>query len=352
MNVFFGCDCLTNNVVKGLVVKHVAVSTGLHDADIRPPSILSEFIQLSIQDAEKRFDDPSALVEINCPACDHAESENVFDKQGFHYKKCTSCGSVYVSARPSQQALDDYYAESEASQYRVERFSKETREARRVHMLRAMANWMCRLVDEKGSPEVVSYGDWGSTSPLIFEEIQALDLFSSFSAIDPLPGLDHDLTEMGINIDAAESLDALSCFELLEHRFSPQKTLVQARESLKAGGLLFLTTRTISGFDLQVLWDKAPYIFVPEHLNLMSVEGLSQLLERCGFEIIELSTPGQLDIELVQQAVRFDPEIPLPGFVRNLLENRDARAHEDFQSYLQKHRLSSHVRIAARRQEG
>jgi len=65
--------------------------------------------------------------------------------------------------------------------------------------------------------------------------------------------------------------------------------------------------------------------------------------------LLELSTPGQLDVELVQHALQADPSISVPGFVRYLLHERDALAHADFQAFLQKHRLSSHVRVAAKK---
>ncbi len=102
---------------------------------------------------------------------------------------------------------------------------------------------------------------------------------------------------------------------------------------------------------MQVLWDKAPYIFVPEHLNLLSIEGIKLLVERLGLELVEVSTPGQLDLEFVTRAAEADPTIALPRFVKYLIEQRDPLAHADFQEYLQKHRLSSHVRVAARKPE-
>jgi len=88
---------------------------------------------------------------------------------------------------------------------------------------------------------------------------------------------------------------------------------------------------------------------VPEYLNVLSIEGFTRLVARCGLELIEFSTPGHLDLQLVQHAARQDPSIRLPSFVQYLIDNRDTLAHEDFQAFLQKHRLSSHVRVAARK---
>ena len=143
----------------------------------------------------------------------------------------------------------------------------------------------------------------------------------------------------------------MTSFEHLESQFSPFDYLSEAARMLAHRGVCFFTTRTISGFDLQVLWDKTPYIFVPEHLNLLSVEGLRSLVVRVGLDLIELSTPGQLDLELVLHAADQDPAIRLPSFVDYLLQQRGAEAHADFQAFLQKHRLSSHVRVAAARRE-
>lgn len=88
---------------------------------------------------------------------------------------------------------------------------------------------------------------------------------------------------------------------------------------------------------------------MPEHLNLLSIEGIKILLEGAGFRLLELSTPGQLDVELVLRATADDPTIPVPRFVRYFMENRGIETHADFQSFLQKNRLSSHVRIAAQK---
>jgi hypothetical protein len=258
-----------------------------------------------------------------------------------------------VSLRPSAAALADYYENSRASHFRVDHFAKETAEARRLQILRSHANWLGRLVDEAGNPKARAYADIHSNYPVVFEEIARLGLFDTLYSVNPHPAFDEACIAAGAGVSRAalSGLGAATAFEILEHEFSPERLLDDAHSSLAAGGLLFLTTRTISGFDLQVLWDKAPYIYVPEHLNLLSIEGIKTLLDRAGFDLIELSTPGQLDVELVLGAVRQDPSIELPRFVDSLIKERDRDTHADFQAFLQKNRLSSHVRVAARKRE-
>jgi 2-polyprenyl-3-methyl-5-hydroxy-6-metoxy-1,4-benzoquinol methylase len=42
---------------------------------------------------------PEALVETGCAVCKSASRKHLFEKQGFHYHRCTGCGHVYVSPR-------------------------------------------------------------------------------------------------------------------------------------------------------------------------------------------------------------------------------------------------------------
>ncbi len=332
-------------------MKRVVVSSGLREADIRPPALMSEFKRLSVHDAAEYFRDPASRVETACPACDGADRDPAFDKYGFQYNRCRACGSVFVSPRPTAEALENYYTHSNASRFRVEHFSRDTAKARRYHLLSSHASWMCQAYDEAGNREARVYADLYTHSPLIFDEVHALGVFDTLYSVDPILSPQGE-TQAPVRVvaeSAARGLGAVSAFEKMEHQFAPAAFLRAAAAMLAPGGLFFFTTRTISGFDLQVLWDKTPYIFAPEHLNLMSIEGLGQLVARCGMELIELSTPGQLDLQLVEHAARQDPSIELPAFVRYLIEERDALAHEDFQAFLQKHRLSSHVRVAARK---
>jgi hypothetical protein len=144
------------------------------------------------------------------------------------------------------------------------------------------------------------------------------------------------------------ALGAVVVTEILDQVFSPEDELRRIRSVLPEGGLLVLTARNASGFDLAVLGPRAPYVYVPEHLNLLSERGLRSVLARTGFELVECSTPGQLDVQFVAETLRADPGFEVPAFVRQLVMERDEPAHEDFQHFLQKHGLSSHLRAAAR----
>jgi hypothetical protein len=139
-----------------------------------------------------------------------------------------------------------------------------------------------------------------------------------------------------------------TAFEVLEHLFDPSAFLKAVKRSLVPDGVLLLTTLTVTGFDIQVLWEYSKSVYPPHHINLLSVNGTRQLMERNGFEVMEITTPGELDVDIVRNMLRESPELKIPRFVRRIIDApEDVRS--DFQSFLKRNGLSSHMRVIAKR---
>jgi hypothetical protein len=71
------------------------------------------------------------------------------------------------------------------------------------------------------------------------------------------------------------------------------------------------------------------------------------LFERAQFRVDELTTPGVLDVDIVSNAVRENPDLDLPRFVREILRPENQTARNTFQRFLSENRLSSHIRVIA-----
>ena len=330
-------------------MKHIVLTDPLEGSEIKPLDAFLRFKEQSERDAERFFPE-SNRVEIDCPACGSDVARSAFKRGTFQFRECSECKSLYVSPRPTQEALDNYYEKSEAGRLREAYFTEETGIARLLHVTQSRADW---IVDhsERVDGSSLSHLDYGSLSSGLVSELGRIPTFSDFYALDVPEVARDELAGEGVLLrdPAPGSIDVATVFEQLEHRFSPEALLRRLARFVGPHGLMFATTRTCSGFDTLVLGAQNPYLFVPEHLNLLSVEGLRRLFERLGFELLELSTPGQLDVELVMTAVSADPSIPVGALWTYLFRYRDADTRSDLQAFLQRNRLSSHARIAVRR---
>lgn len=329
----------------------------MKEAEIRPLDLFSRYLALAREDAEKFFDQ-NAFVEVQCPGCGSDSRQPAFEKFGFRYVLCQSCGSLYNSPRPARRTLDDYYRHGKAVQFWGSEFYRITAESRREKLFRPRAQLMADLFGKYGCGSDGAFLDIGPGYGIFLEELRRHGRFQRVIGVEPSPGLADTCRKKGFEIveKYGEDLSGkdvqgamLAAFEVLEHVFEPVAFLKGAGRVLKDRGLMVFTTLTVSGFDLQVLWEHSNSIFPPHHINLLSVEGIQVLVARSGYEIVELTTPGKLDVDIVANAIKDNSEFRPPRFVSYILNHRDERARARLQEFLQDHLLSSHVRVVARK---
>lgn len=142
--------------------------------------------------------------------------------------------------------------------------------------------------------------------------------------------------------------DLVACFEVLEHVYAPLDFVRVLGRLVRPGGYVFLSTLGVDGFDIQMLWERSNSIFPPHHINFLSVAGFKRLFTRAGLEDVEVTTPGQLDVDIVRNAIGREPGL-FDGhrFLRNVLANEDHAAA--FQRFLADNRLSSHIWVIGRK---
>ena len=157
------------------------------------------------------------------------------------------------------------------------------------------------------------YLDLRTKYPHLFNKIQNSGFFKEVSTYCPIfNDSTNGLSPLNVlqelkKLDA-NSISALSAFEYLEGIFQPEILIKSIQRVLSKNGLLFLTTRCVSGFDIQILWQHSKSILPPQHVTLFSIEGMVSFLESNGFSIKELSTPGQLDLDIVSNELEIIPK--------------------------------------------
>jgi SAM-dependent methyltransferase len=330
----------------------------MKETDIRPEALFQRYLSMVEAEAKVLAEHRESFVLAACPACGAAPGAPALEKFGFTFRECPDCGSLYTSPRPSAAQIAAYYRDAESVKFWSTHFFRETAEARRERMFRPRAALVAELCGRDGRPRG-RLVDIGSGYGLFLEEVVKQEAVKEVLGIEPAPNLAAVCRGKGFTVvekrveDLAEGeiqADVATAFEVLEHVFDPPAFLRGARRTLCPGGMLLLTTQTVTGFDIQVLWEHSKSVAPPQHINLLSVDGLRRLVERCGFSVTEVTTPGNLDVDIVQNGMKVASPPDIPRFVRTLLRQPES-VRQAFQVFLREHGLSSHVRVIAKRQE-
>ena len=330
----------------------------MREHEIRPEHLLNRYLELSAQDARECFG-TAARQSLACVACGSAATTYEFEKNGFAYTSCDKCGSLYQNPRPSLTAFEAFYQKSVSARFWADEFFPAVAEARREKIFKARVERLAAVCDAHGL-NVKTLIDVGAGFGIFLDEWRRRFPDVRAIAIEPSESLATECRRKGLEVieSVAEKAtgcecigDAVVCFEVLEHVYEPLEFVRILTGLTRPGGYLFVSTLGIDGFDLQVLWDRSNSIFPPHHINFMSVAGFETLFRRAGLQEIEVLTPGVLDVDIVRNAAKREPQI-LAGqrFLARLLE--EPQLAQSFQSFLSANRLSSHTWIVARRPAG
>jgi len=330
----------------------------MKETDIRPAELFDRYLALCRRDATEFFRADEWETAV-CPGCG-AEGLESFVKHTFHYRLCDRCETLFASPRPKAAALIRYYTESESVRFWATDFYRDTESARRERMFRPRAQLVAETA-RRLSPDraVAAVFDIGAGYGVFCEEIRRALPQALVCGIEPSPALAQVCRDKGIAVIEAfvqdvapeqlpptDGMRVFTSFELLEHLHSPADFLTSIRDLMADGDLLVLTTLSGTGFDIQVLWQDAKAIFPPHHLNFLNPWSLGDLAARCGFDVLEMTTPGKLDVDIVNNNL---PLLDDHRFVKTVYRHAAAEARLELQRWLQDHRFSSHMMLVARR---
>lgn len=278
----------------------------MKEEEIRPKKIFDEYLRLARQDTETYFGGAERL-SSNCPACE-AAGNVAFVKQGFTYETCPNCLTLFVNPRPVVEAFKKYYTESPSSKYWASTFYKETAEARRKMLWRPKAR-MIRDTLVKNSAEHHTLYDIGGGFGLFGEEFRSLcgrgpiviepgpDLASACRAKSLL--VIQKFLEEVVAEDLPAGPKAFVSFELFEHLHKPASFLAHLLGLMASGDLFIFTTLSGNGVDIQAQWEGSKSVTPPHHLNFLNPQSVALLLGRMGFENVAVTTPGKIDIDIL-----------------------------------------------------
>lgn len=332
----------------------------LTEKEICPDELLRGQEQAFQRDIERLKARVDEFVDKPCPACGQVAVAAAFEKFTFSYVTCPDCGTLYMRPRPSPEVMASYYANSENYQYWAQHIFPASEASRREKIHRP---WLQRVLGycDRFSIPTGTLMDVGAGFGTFASLARNSGRFDRVMAVEPTPEMAEACRQRGVEVvekpieaitDEAEGVDVAVAFEVIEHLFEPRQFLHQCARRLRPGGLLVVSCPNGKGFDISVL-GAISLAIDPEHVNLFNPQSLSRLVESCGFDVMEVSTPGRLDAEFVRTAIvegSFD--VSNQPFLKRVLMDDWERLGWPFQQFLAENGLSAHMWLAARKRHG
>ncbi len=320
----------------------------LSEAAMRPPALYKEWKNILKKEVGELWQITANLQKIDCPGCDSKNNQEIFTVFGVRYKKCEDCGTVFAATRPTRDNLRDFYHHSLAVKFWKEKIIPASQEKRQQYSHNPLLRWFLDIVRAHQVNKESVVVDYQPKFNSIFLSRQDLD-FTNINLVDPLYVNNDDQA-----IKTCDKLDKIidqvsvfTAFNVLDKEANPDEFLREVSDKCQKGGLFFLTANTISGLEYQVLGGQASRLVPPDRLNLLSVEAVEYLLAKNNFTVLDISTPGKLDLDIIINEYKENPDIILPEFIKYIIKHRDKSVCRSLQSFLQLNNLSSFLRAVA-----
>lgn len=324
----------------------------MKEEEIRPKKLFDKLLELNREDIKYYFKD-SNYFQIKCPACGK-EGNFVFNKDGFCFDECTDCKTLYVSPRPDKKSFDNYYTDSKSTEFWATEFYKVTQANRRKKL------WIpkSKLINEKISKyasDTECLIDIGGGYGVFMEEFLKLKNINHL-IIEPSKFLSKICREKNLNVlekfledvidsDLSISKKTFVSFELFEHLHNPKTFLQTLYDLMSSGDTFIFTTLSGMGVDIQSLWENSKSISPPMHLNFFNPKSVKILLEDVGFDVVEVTTPGKLDIDIMNNSLEHIKD----RFWKNFLEYSDDNEKKIMQKFISDNNLSSHMMVVCKK---
>ncbi len=330
--------------------------TLITEQSIRPADLMSKKQACVVADRNYLLERRDEWGEVPCPACQDASYQDYGHKDGIAYVSCSRCDTIYTNPRPSLNLLHEFYAQSQNYAFWNEHIFPATETARRERIFKPRAERLdqfCAKFDIQSG----TFLEIGAAFGTFCQEVNRLQRFEHVIGVEPTPGLAETCRNRGIEtqecfveqIEGREFARVIAAFEVIEHLFAPRDFIMTCERLLEPGGLLILSCPNAKGFDVATLGMQSG-TFDHEHLNYFNPRSLSNLVEGCGLDVLEVQTPGQLDVDLVRTAVEQGRcDLSHQSFLQTVIVDRFEALGQSFQEYLSQNCLSSHLWIVARK---
>ncbi len=318
--------------------------------DIHQEDVAETYYRLIDEDLQEFLKQKGSFTECDCPACQSPFKTHAFDYQDLSYWRCTECETLYISPAPSEAQHLDYVTTSSAMAYWRDEMPESMKRSR-LPMYEERLSYSQAIFKKMGiTPKHVlelgaGNGEFANELLKSYDDV-------SLTVLEPQP-LDVPSDRVtylngGFEVLASHAMryDVAFAWELIEHLLEPDAFLQNVRHVLKEDALFILSTPNEKSLETRSLQTASSNI-VFDHVRLYNPRAIETLLQRNGFKVIELTTPGKLDAEKLQRYYQDHPEALKDPSLQFLLEENNEDAMRALQDTLVQTKQSSHMRVIA-----
>lgn len=318
--------------------------------DIRPASIVDSdaYAKARAEDLLWMRNHKDTFIEVPCPACgENGVSEHLSGIE-WAFCRCANCYTLYMKKRLPEDILHRFFQESSLCRYWSDVLYPATEQTRINNIYEPRAERLLQLC-RKQNASFECFIEVGAGSGAFLQLLRDKNTFDSVVAIEPGPtnaelcrrrGL--KTFEMPVEKMASFAGSVVASFEVIEHLFSPLSFLENMANVLGPNGLCFITTPNSLSAEVLELRERSTTIGYG-HINLFTPDSLCLLARRAGFEVLEILTPGILDVDLLRNGYKENASNYTSPFLDFLTSSDNAQLNEKFQHFLVKNNLSSHM---------
>lgn len=312
---------------------------------IRPENLSSLANDAYLHDVQFYISRKDQFVERFCPACGFESRSVFFEKDLFKYSRCQACHCIYMNPAPTQELVDQLYKQSQNYKFWSEYIYPKSREERLQTIHKDRAEWVLNYLYEKFPSQksftILELGAGTGDTLATLKKSSELDL--NLYATEPNPSMSTHLDSNGVSLINSSDLsseiyrqkfDAVMCFEVLEHLLCPTDVLMKISSNLKPSGLFFASTPNSQSLEVQILKEQSTTIDI-EHISVLSPSSVHAMASKTNYKVLDIATPGQLDLELIENGQVVFSMLIENGIMRN----------QEIQEFLQFSGFSSHMKL-------
>ena len=245
------------------------------------------------------------MEHVNCNLCGSDDAKVLFGKRDkfgigedeFNVVECQRCGLLYINPRPTPQEMGRFYPETYSWRETLEagssvtRFFRSMEKGYRYHLLKGEVAKVKRYTG-RAAGKVLDVGCGTGDRLDVFRD----DGFETFG-VETSDSADYAEQFMKLRVFKGDLLsacfpdrffDIITLYHVLEHTHDPSEVCREIRRILKEDGFLVIQVPNAESLQFRLFGERWAGFEVPRHLTYFGTKTLRQLLQRAGFEVLEV----------------------------------------------------------------